>query len=90
MVEAHAAGRLEADRDAPPVSDELRAAVAPVSSALGPDLPVEKVVGALEAWATVIGAISLEVFGHWRNTVLDPARFFDATVRDVGGSLGLR
>ena len=37
-----------------------------------PSLPVEKVVLALEAWTTIVGTISLEVFGHWRNTVLDP------------------
>ena len=34
-------------------------------------------------------SISLEVFGHWRNTVLDPGEFFEATIRDVAESIGL-
>jgi hypothetical protein len=45
---------------------------------------------ALEAWTTIVGAISLEVFGHWRNTVLDPGLFFEATVMDAGKAVGLQ
>ena len=59
-----------ADEAGGPVSDELRAAVAPVSEGLLPGMSVDTVVSALEAWTTIVGAISLEVFGHWRNTVL--------------------
>lgn len=92
LVEAKEAGRLRMDGhdDRRPVSDELRAAVAPVSDGLLPGMPVEKVVLALEAWTTIVGAISLEVFGHWRNTVLDPALLFEATVREVAESIGLQ
>jgi hypothetical protein len=63
--------------------------VAPVSAALLPDLPAGTVVRAVGAWTGVVGAISLEVFGHWRKTILDPEEFFDATVRDAADSLGL-
>jgi hypothetical protein len=29
------------------------------------------------------------VFGHWRNTILDPEAFFEATMHDVARGLGL-
>ena len=53
-------------------------------------MPVETVVLTLEAWTTIVGAISLEVFGHWRNTVLEPELVFEATIRQVAESLGLQ
>jgi hypothetical protein len=43
----------------------------------------------LQAFTAIIGAISLEVFGHWRNTVLEPALLFDAGVAAAGESIGL-
>jgi AcrR family transcriptional regulator len=89
VVDAGAAGRIRADDGGRPVSEALRDAVAPVSAALLPDLPAGTVVRAVEAWTGVVGAISLEVFGHWRKTILDPEEFFDATVRDAADSLGL-
>jgi hypothetical protein len=63
--------------------------VAPVAEGLLPELPVTTVVRAIQAWTTIVGLISLEVFGHWRNTILDPGRFFEATVHDVAGAIGL-
>ena len=89
LVAAKEAGRLGGDERAQPVSDELRAAVAPVSEGLLPGLPVTKVVLALEAWTTIVGAISLEVFGHWRNTVWEPGLLFEAAIRQVADSIGL-
>jgi AcrR family transcriptional regulator len=90
LIEANEAGRLRMDGHRRPVSDELRAAVAPVSDGLLPGMQVEKVVLALGAWTTIVGAISLEVFGHWRNTVLEPGLLFDITVREVAESIGLQ
>ena len=90
IVEAQAAKRLqihEQDRAATPA---LRHAVAPVADALFPDLPVGKVVVTIGAWTTIVGVISLEVFGHWRNTILDPGEFFEATIRNMADSIGLR
>jgi AcrR family transcriptional regulator len=88
VVEAKEAGRLQ---PAPggDVPAELRDAVAPVSEGLLPGIPVATVVLAVQAWTTLIGIVSLEVFGHWRNTILDPGAFFEATVRDVAASVGL-
>jgi AcrR family transcriptional regulator len=96
LREAHAAGRLRGGDDdgdggdARPVSAALRDAVAPVADELLPGVPVGTVVRAVGAWTAVVGAISLEVFGHWRNTILHPEQFFDATVRDAAAALGLR
>ena len=61
-----------------------------MSEGLLPGMPVEEVVRVVQAWATLIGTISLEVFGHWRNTVLEPELFFEDSVRRMGETLGLR
>ena len=90
LVAAYDAGRLRTTTTTSPVSDELRAAVAPVTEGLLPGMPVEKVVLTLEAWTTIVGAISLEVFGHWRNTVLEPELLFESTIRQVAESIGLQ
>jgi AcrR family transcriptional regulator len=90
VIEAKAAGRLQ-QPDAPSSagSDQLRRAVAPVAEGLGLDMPVEMVARFVQAWTTLVGIVSLEVFGHWRNTILDPEAFFEATMRDVAKGLGL-
>jgi AcrR family transcriptional regulator len=90
VVEAEAAGRLQAGAGAGrAVSDDLEAAVRPVREGLFPDMPVGTVVRAVEAWTTIVGAISLEVFGHWRNTVLNPGTLFEATTRELASTMGL-
>jgi AcrR family transcriptional regulator len=86
---AHSSGRLRNDPPPRPASAELREAVLPVSAGLLPGLPVETVVLALEAWTTIVGSISLEVFGHWRNIVLEPALFFEATMAQLAATIGL-
>jgi AcrR family transcriptional regulator len=90
LVAAYEAGRLRVDGHRQPASAELRAAVAPVSEGLFSGMPAETAVLALEAWTTIVGAISLEVFGHWRNTVLDPGLLFEATIAHVGEAVGLQ
>jgi AcrR family transcriptional regulator len=89
VVEAKSAGRLGADAHRRAVSDELRDAVAPVSDGLFPDMPTANVVLAIQAWTTLVGVISLEIFGHWRNTILNPEEFFEATIRDLAARVGL-
>jgi AcrR family transcriptional regulator len=89
VAQANAAGRLRSDDKKRVASDELGAAVAPISDALFEDLPVVKVVDSVQAWTTLVGIVSLEIFGHWRNTILDPGTFFEATMRKVAEDLGL-
>ena len=88
VVAAAAAARLHTG-PLPPVTAELGDAVAPVAEGLLPGVPLGTVVLAVGAWTTIVGVISLEVFGHWRNTILDPAEFFEATMRNLARSLGL-
>jgi AcrR family transcriptional regulator len=89
IVDARRAGRLPRDGRRGPVSSELAEAVAPVTEGLFPGTPPDIVVLAVQAWTTMIGAISLEVFGHWRNTILDPELYFERTVSDLAASFGL-
>ncbi len=90
VIDAAEAGRLHPGEQRS-LSAALAAAVLPVREGLFPHMPVptETVVRSLEAWTTIVGAISLEVFGHWRNTVLDPDELFAVTASDLAASLGL-
>ncbi|HEY1827386.1 MAG TPA: TetR/AcrR family transcriptional regulator [Acidimicrobiales bacterium] len=87
IAAADEAGRLIADNGTR-LSAGLRASLAPVIDAFEA-LPPAVVVSLVEAWATVTGAISLELFGHWRNTVLEPAVLFDEFLSRLGASFGL-
>lgn len=89
VVEAKAAGRLRMDPTGDPGADELRQALAPVAEGLSLDMPTTTVARVVQAWTTLVGIVSLEIFGHWRNTVLDPEAFFEATMRDVAERIGL-
>jgi len=89
LVAAEEAGRLRRRADRP-VSDGLRGAVLPVSEGLLPGMPVEEVVLVVQGWTMLIGTISLEVFGHWRDTVLEPELLFEASMRQLGETLGLQ
>jgi AcrR family transcriptional regulator len=89
VAEAAATGRLSLDDDRAVLVAGLGDAVAPVTAGLLPGLSVPAVVAALQAWTMLIGVISLELFGHWNKTVLDPDLFFEQTMRDLARSLGL-
>ncbi len=89
VVQAAGGGRLRTDHHTRTVTQELREAVAPVTEGLFQGMPAETVVQAIQAWSTIVGVVSLEVFGHWRNTILDPGRFYEATIRDLADSIGL-
>ncbi len=97
LAEALARPVAEAERHgdlrstAGPVTERtaLEAALAPVREAILPGSGISTVAAALRAWSTLIGMISLELFGHWRNTVLDPAVLFEETVAQLGRSIGL-
>jgi AcrR family transcriptional regulator len=101
VAEAYRSGRLgieesDSESESEPASASfaaraaaLDAALAPVRDALMSDAPTSVVLRALQAWSTIIGVVSLEVFGHWRNTVLDPQLFFTETVVSLGDQMGL-
>ena len=89
IVAAHEGGRLRPPAQETSASSDLAAAVAPVAEALLPELPPGVTVLLLGAFTALIGSISLEVFGHWRNTVLEPELLFRATLVQAAETLGL-
>jgi AcrR family transcriptional regulator len=88
-VDAQKSGHLTVCDDTGVDVAAMARALAPVQDALLPHGATATVQRLVHTWATLVGLISLEVFGHWRNTVLDPELFFDATVREAGLSIGL-
>jgi AcrR family transcriptional regulator len=88
-VEAAAAGRMQKGQPPVAISEGLADAVAPVIDAMFSDMPAAKVVLILQVWTTLIGAISLELFGHWNNTILEPELFFDETMAHLAVLIGL-
>lgn len=64
-------------------------ALAPISASVDPALPPTTTARALAVWATLIGQVSLELFGHLENAVLDHDVHFDHVVAQLVGDLGL-
>ncbi len=89
VVVAAREGRLRLPTGAPVEPDALGSSLEPVTDSLLPGLPTAVVARAVQAWSALIGVISLELFGHWRNTVLAPAVFFDEVVANLARDLGL-
>jgi AcrR family transcriptional regulator len=94
IIEAHRNGSLRLDPPSAPSAsspgtDPLARSVQPVAEGLLPGLPTVAVARALQAFATLIGLISLELFGHWRNTVLEPEVLFEATISHLASSTGV-
>ena len=71
------------------VSAAERASVAPVRGLVEPALDDEHTARALMAYATLFGQVSLELFGHMHNAVLDPAEHFATVVEQLADDLGL-
>ena len=87
--DAHAAGTLALPELTAHTSRTVDAATVPVADGLLPGAPRAVAAAVLLAWEQLIGAVSLEVFGHWRNTVLDPAALFTHTARQTAALVGL-
>jgi AcrR family transcriptional regulator len=58
--------------------------------ALGSDLPLGAVLTFLRCWTVLYGAVAMEVFGHLRFALDDPAPMFEITLGDLAGLVGLR
>ncbi|MBS45456.1 MAG: TetR family transcriptional regulator [Nocardioides sp.] len=88
LADALAAGRGVRDLGGRVDPAEV-AATGPISAVTEPPLPPEATVRALAVWATLFGHVSLELFGHMNNAVLDYDTHF-ATVVDLAAyDLGL-
>jgi AcrR family transcriptional regulator len=60
-----------------------------VGDALLPGLPGAVAAAVLLSWEQLVGAVSLEIFGHWRNTIDKPAVFFAHTTQVTAALVGL-
>ena len=71
-----------------PVPRKEKAALAPIAASVGRPIGDELLVRAMMAWPTLIGQISLELFGHLYRGVLDYDAHFDHLLDRVAGDLG--
>jgi AcrR family transcriptional regulator len=75
----------------PPVrlSRAQRTAMGPISAMMDGRITDERLARALTAWATLIGQISLELYGHLHQGVLDYDAHFARLMANVADDLGL-
>jgi AcrR family transcriptional regulator len=72
------------------IDPELRGQLIRYRDALGADIPVGAVLTFLRCWTVLYGAVSMEVFGHLRFALDDPAPMFELTLADLATLVGLR
>ncbi len=58
--------------------------------ALGASIPLGAVVTFLRCWTVLYGAVAMEVFGHMRFALADPAPMFEITLGDLAALVGLQ
>jgi AcrR family transcriptional regulator len=68
----------------------LRGQLSSYRDALGARLPVGAVLVFLRCWTVLYGAVAMEVFGHLRFALADPAAMFELTLSDLATMVGLR
>ena len=73
-----------------PVPRKEKAALAPLKELVGRPIGDERLVRAMMVWPTVIGQISLELFGHLYRGVLDYDVHYAHLVDRISVDLGLR
>ncbi|MCW2796538.1 MAG: Transcriptional regulator, TetR family [Nocardioides sp.] len=72
-----------------PLTDAEQAALVPIRSLVEPRFDDDWSIRGLQAWATVFGTISLELFGHMYRGVLDYDAHFAQLVDQLAADLGL-
>lgn len=90
-------GILADASDAPPppraVSAQVRGSLAPLRTLVDGSVPDDLLLRGLNAWAGLLGQVSLELFGHIHNVVADDPRhrraYFDHEMRALADSIGL-
>lgn len=89
LIDAAAAGIRPAGPQAP-VSRRLHSALAGLRDFSEGALDDTAVLALLHAWASVIGTLTLELFGHIVGAVDDYDAYFAHVVKQLGTELGLR
>jgi AcrR family transcriptional regulator len=72
------------------IDSGLRDQLVRYRDALGTDIPVGAVLTFLRCWMVLYGAVAMEVFGHIRFALEDPAPMFELTLGDLAALVGLR
>jgi AcrR family transcriptional regulator len=81
-------GRIATEGHLDVEHEDLTAAVSPdVAEGLGIDPGLAP--AAVEAWTTLFGIVGFELFGQYRNVVLDRETFFDHVADRAASSIGL-
>ena len=76
--------------DAADIDPSLRDQLGRYRDLLGSDIPVGAVLTFLRCWTVLYGAVAMEVFGHMRFALSDPAPMFEITLGDLAALIGLR
>ena len=72
------------------IDPDLREQLDRYRDAMGADLPVGVVLTFLRCWTVLYGAVAMEVFGHMRFALENPAPMFELTLGDLATLVGLR
>ena len=76
--------------DAADIDPGLRDQLGRYRDLLGSDIPVGAVLTFLRCWTVLYGAVAMEVFGHMRFALSDPAPMFEITLGHLAALIGLR
>jgi AcrR family transcriptional regulator len=68
----------------------LRAQLGRYRDTLGTTIPLGAVLTFLRCWTVLYGAVAMEVFGHMRFALEDPAPMFEITLGDLAALVGLQ
>jgi AcrR family transcriptional regulator len=72
------------------IDPSLRDQLSRYRDALGTSIPLGAVLTFLRCWTVLYGAVAMEVFGHMRFALEDPAPMFEITLGDLAALVGLR
>lgn len=89
LEDAFTAGRLATDELSRP-APALRPELAQIARTVAPSVSEPVMARALIAWTELFGAISFELFGRFKNTIMDLETWYEHQVWDMATFLGLR
>ncbi len=89
LADAHAAGLVTGDTDAPLPAD-LRAELKQVAEAVGASVGEPAMARAMIAWTQLFGALSFELFGQLNNVIDAREAWFDHQARAMADFIGVR
>ncbi len=68
---------------------EFRAQLSRYRDVIGTDVPLGVLQTFLRCWVSLYGTVTLEVFGHMRFALDDPAQMFELMLTDLAAMIGL-